>query len=128
MTEDFTRRHTRAEITAKLVENDVPVAAIQSMQEVVQNDYLRERGALLTVDDGIGGTFTLPANSSWIQKPAHALRVPRLGEQRDQVLGSELGLTANEINELEGTGAFGPRTTHAEGSGVSLSANPAVGD
>ena len=107
LTEAFTRAHTRAEITARLVEADVPVASILSMPEVVANDYLLERGALWQVDDGCGGSFTLPANTAWMEKPAHALRVPRLGEQRDAVLGEHLQLSAQQIERLEQAGAFG---------------------
>ena len=107
ITEAFTRAHTRAEITAKLVDADVPVASIRSMQEVVDDDYLRERGALWDVDDGFGGSFTLPANTAWMEKPAHALRVPRLGEQRDAVLREHLLMSTQQIERLEGVGAFG---------------------
>jgi crotonobetainyl-CoA:carnitine CoA-transferase CaiB-like acyl-CoA transferase len=107
ITETFTRAHTRAEITAKLVEVDVPVAGILSMEEVVRDPYLQQRGALRQVDDGFGGTFTLPANSAWPQDDGHTPRVPRLGEHRDAVLARELGCTAADIARLERSGAFG---------------------
>jgi len=107
ITEAFTRAHSRAEITAKLVEADVPVASILTMQEVVADSYLHDRGALWQVDDGFGGSFTLPANTAWMEKPAHALRVPRLGEQRDAVLREHLQLSAPQIERLELAGAFG---------------------
>jgi formyl-CoA transferase len=108
ITEAFTRAHTRAEITEKLIEADVPVAAILSMSEVIEDEQLQSRGALWKVDDGLGGHFTLPANSSWLEQPSHTPRVPRLGEHRDSVLGSELGMSASEIARLEKAGAFGP--------------------
>jgi crotonobetainyl-CoA:carnitine CoA-transferase CaiB-like acyl-CoA transferase len=107
ITEVFTRAHTRAEIEEKLVAADVPVATILSMKEVVSNKYLQERGALWPVDDGFGGSFTLPANTAWMEKPAHGLRVPRLGEQRDAVLRDLLQLSAQQIKGLERSGAFG---------------------
>jgi len=107
ITEAFTRAHTRAEITEKLIEVDVPVAAIHSMKEVIHDEHLRGRGALWDVDDGFGGTFTLPANTSWLERPSNRPRVPRLGEHRDSVLSGELGLVADEIARLERSGAFG---------------------
>lgn len=107
ITEAFTRKHTRAEITAKLVAADVPVASILSMPEVVADAYLHERGALWEVDDGFGGHFMLPANTAWMEKPAHALRVPRLGEHGDAVLREHLRLTPQQIERLESAGAFG---------------------
>ena len=111
ITEEFTRAHTRAEITAKLIEVDVPVAGILSMKEVVANEYLQKRGALRQVDDGFGGTFTLPANAAWFEDTGDVPRVPRLGEQRDAVLTRELGLSASDIARLDQSGAFGTDRT-----------------
>lgn len=107
ITEKFTRAHTRAEITAKLIEVDVPVAGILTMQEVATDKYLWGRGALREVDDGCGGVFTLPSNPAWMEHGDHKPRVPRLGEQREAVLSRELGLTRAEIARLEQGGAFG---------------------
>lgn len=105
--EEFTRAHTRAEITEKLVAADVPVASILGMKEVIHNDYLLERGSLWEVDDGFGGTFTLPANTAWLEKPRETLRVPRLGEHRDKVLKEQLGFSPADVERLELAGAFG---------------------
>ena len=113
ITETFTRAHTREEVTRKLIEVDVPVAAILSMKEVIDDAHLRNRGALWSVDDGFGGTFTLPANTSWLEPPAQAPRIPRLGEHRDAVLRNELGLSPVEIARLERSGAFGSEQAKA---------------
>jgi len=107
ITEEWTRAHTRAEITEKLIAEDVPVAAILSMKEVITDDHLQSRGALWNVDDGYGGTFTLPANTSWLEEPTQTPRVPRLGEHRNAVLSEQLGLAPAEIAQLERSGAFG---------------------
>jgi crotonobetainyl-CoA:carnitine CoA-transferase CaiB-like acyl-CoA transferase len=107
MTEAWTRSHTRAEIVDKLVEVDVPVASILNMNEVIDSAYLRERGALWDVDDGFGGTFTLPGNTAWLEKPEQALRIPRLGEQRNDVMRNVLRLSDAEIARFERAGAFG---------------------
>jgi crotonobetainyl-CoA:carnitine CoA-transferase CaiB-like acyl-CoA transferase len=108
ITEAFTRAHARAEIAAKLIEVDVPVASILSMEEVVQDDYLHKRGALREVGDGFGGTFTLPANAAWLDDAGQTPRIPRLGEHRHDILTRALGLTPAEIARLEQSGAFGP--------------------
>jgi crotonobetainyl-CoA:carnitine CoA-transferase CaiB-like acyl-CoA transferase len=117
ITEAFTRAHTRAEITTKLIEADVPIAGVLSMEEVVADEYLRRRGALREVDDGLGGTFTLPANMAWPEDDGHRPRVPRLGEQRDAVLQRELRMTTEDIGRLERSGAFGPSETAAAQAG-----------
>jgi len=109
ITEEFTRAHTRAEITAKLVAVDVPVAGILDMNEVIDNGYLRKRQALCAVDDGFGTTLTLPVNPAWLDESPRHRRVPRLGEHRDEVLAHELGLAAGDIARLQESGAFGHR-------------------
>lgn len=115
ITEAFTRAHTREEVTRKLVEADVPVAPILGMTEVIEDEHLRGRGALWAVDDGLGGTFTLPANTAWPERPAQPPRVPRLGEHRDAVLSDALGLSALDIARLEEAGAFGADDTAPAG-------------
>ncbi|KJK22180.1 hypothetical protein UB46_22755 [Burkholderiaceae bacterium 16] len=107
ITEAFTRAHTRAEITTKLNEADVPVAGVLSMSEVLNDAYLRQRGALQEVEDGLGGTLRLPADPSRFRTAQGALRLPRLGEHRVAVLEKELGLPPAEIARLEAAGAFG---------------------
>lgn len=112
ITEAFTRAHTREEVTAMLIEADVPVSGILSMKEVVNDEYLLKRGALRRVDDGFGGIFMLPANAAWLDDDGHIPRIPRLGEQRDVVLTRELGLTSDDILKLDRSGAFGrPKAT-----------------
>ncbi|CAM3693445.1 CoA transferase [Polaromonas hydrogenivorans] len=107
ITEAFTKKHTRAEIEAKLGAVDVPVAGILSMEEVIQDEYMRKRGAFRTVDDGIGGTMTLPADPSRFEPAPGTSRVPVLGEHREEVLRSKLGLNAEQIAKLVQAGAFG---------------------
>jgi formyl-CoA transferase len=107
ITEAFTQSHTRAEIVAKLIVVDVPVASILGMDEVVTDEYLHARGALRQVDDGLGGTFTLPACPGGFGTLPHPPRVPRLAEHRNEILGTALGLTPDDIDRLEQSGAFG---------------------
>ena len=118
ITEEWTRAHTRAEIVAKLIKVDVPVAKILSMKEVVADDHLLSRRALWQVEDGLGGTFTLPANTAWMEVTEHNPRVPRLGEHRDEILQSELGLSAADIARLQDAGAFGDRQSRQPATSI----------
>ena len=110
ITEAFTRKHTRAEIEARLAKADVPVASILSMAELTQDAYLRQRGALRTIEDGIGGTMSLPADPTRFEPAPGTARVPLLDEHRADVLSIELGLDAAVIAGLEQAGAFGATT------------------
>ena len=111
ITETFTRAHTRAQIIAKLNAADVPVASILSMDEVTNDDYLRGRGALRTVEDGIGGTMSLPRDPTRFEPAPGSALVPLLGQHRNAVLTDRLGLTAADIAALEVAGAFGKRNS-----------------
>lgn len=110
MTEHFTRQHTRAELEQRLNAVDVPVASILSMAEIEHDPYLRQRGALRTVQDGIGGTMKLPADPSRFEPAPGTARVPLLDEHRDEVLQAELGLNEEQLEALEQAGAFGALT------------------
>ncbi|SAL71735.1 formyl-CoA transferase [Caballeronia udeis] len=113
ITESFTKAHTREEIVQKLNAFDVPAASILSMAEVTQNDYLRNRGAFRTVEDGIGGTMLLPADPTRFGPAPGTSRVPLLAEHRDSVLKAKLGMTTDEIENLKHAGAFGKTKTEA---------------
>lgn len=107
ITEQFTRQHTRKEIEEKLGEMDVPVSGILSMAEVIENGYLKNRGALCEVDDGLGGSLTLPSDPTGFEPAPGTLRIPNLGEHRNALLSEVLGLDAEKIARLEQAGAFG---------------------
>jgi formyl-CoA transferase len=113
ITEEWTRAHTRQQVVDALVAQDVPVAAILQMGEVINDPYLTQRGALWECDDGIGGKFTLPANTAWFEKPGHTPKIPRLGQHRDDVLQGVLGVQPAEIARLAATGAFGTPAAEA---------------
>lgn len=114
ITEAFTRAHTREQVVAKLNDADVPVAGILSMNEVLDLEFFKGRGALLEVDDGIGGTVTLPADPARFDATAGMPSVPRLGQHRDKVLSEQLGLGPKDVSRLEQAGAFGsPKPTQA---------------
>lgn len=107
ITEAFTSRHTREEVTARLNAADVPVAAILNMNEVLDNDFFRTRGSLRQVNDGIGGTLKLPVDPTWFESGIENASLPRLGQHRDEVLMDRLGLDGRQIGELAAAGAFG---------------------
>lgn len=107
ITEAFTRVHTREQVVEKLSAFDVPVASILNMGELTDNEYMRTRGSFCTVQDGIGGTMTLPIDPTRFEHAPGSERVPLLGEHRDEVLAKQLGLGPNDIARLEQAGAFG---------------------
>jgi formyl-CoA transferase len=118
LTEAFTKAHTREQIVEKLNAVDVPVASILNMAELTQDDYMRTRGAFRTVEDGIGGTMSLPIDPTRFDPAPGSERVPLLGQHRDEVLGQELGLSPTDITRLAQAGAFGAAAPAARADAV----------
>ncbi len=106
ITSDFTSSFTRAQVVAKLAEVDVPAASVLSTREVLANDYVKGRGGLREVDDGVGGTVMLPVNPAYPEASSMP-RVPRLDEHRGEILSARLGLGPADVDRLEQAGAFG---------------------
>lgn len=104
--ESWSRTLPRDDVIAAISAADVPVAPVLTMSEVLELDHFLARGSFVDVDDTLGGTYRLPADATGfgISSPA---RVPRIGEDRDSIL-TELGLSAEKIDNLADSGAFGP--------------------
>lgn len=104
--EHWSRKLTRDEVVAALTAADVPVAPVLTMTEVLHSEHFETRGTFVEVDDAIGGTLRQPGDPTGFAV-AGKRRVPRLGEQRDDVL-KDLGFTESMLEELAKRGAFGP--------------------
>ncbi|WP_161555709.1 CaiB/BaiF CoA transferase family protein [Mangrovicoccus ximenensis] len=107
ITEDFTSQRTRDELTAIFERADVPVAAILSIPESMDNAYYAMRGAFCTADDGLGGELKLPVDPTRMSGPARRLSLPRLGQHRVEIL-AQCGFATAEQERLAAGGAFGP--------------------
>jgi len=96
-----TRR--RDEVVEQLADAGVPAAPVVLPPEVADNVQLRARGFFETLDhphagpiDYAGLPFArLRGVDRWCRRPA-----PALGEHNDEVLGGELGLTAEGLDRL----------------------------
>ncbi|MEZ5649989.1 MAG: CoA transferase [Burkholderiaceae bacterium] len=110
LTEAFTSRRTRDELTALFEAADVPVASILSIRETLENDYYALRGSFQQIDDGLGGELTVPIDPTRFHDPARRPVLPRLGQHRDEIL-AQYGFDDAQRQQLVDDGAFGPMTT-----------------
>lgn len=106
LTEAFTSQHTRDELTRIFEAVDVPIAAILSIQETMNNDYYAMRNAFIVADDGIGGELQLPIDPTRMFDPEERKTLPRLDQHREEIL-KQYGFDASARNQLEQAGAFG---------------------
>ena len=89
-------------------EHDVICAPVQSLDDVVNDPHLLERGALAKLAHGQFGDVTLPSTAlrfEDVEPPPVAL--PRgLGADNERVYGGLLGLGVSELEELAEAGAI----------------------
>jgi crotonobetainyl-CoA:carnitine CoA-transferase CaiB-like acyl-CoA transferase len=102
----------RDDVVEELASAGIPAAPVVLPPEVVDNVQLRARGFFETVehpDSGPTEYAGLPfarlcGVDRWCRRPA-----PALGQHNDEVLGGELGLTAEELDRLRESDVIGDR-------------------
>ena len=97
---------TLEEAAARLDEEDVPWAPMQTPAEVVRDPQAEAAGCLTDVPDGRGGSFRAPASPARFNgvDRAPADRPPELGAHTDAVL-AEAGLAPDAVAALRSSGA-----------------------
>jgi crotonobetainyl-CoA:carnitine CoA-transferase CaiB-like acyl-CoA transferase len=95
-----------AEIEARAIEHDVPVATAYTAADIAVDAHMAARGDLVTVADPvIGPTRQQAAFPRFVgESVAPPTGAPRLGEHTREVLGGLLGLTDTELDDLEAAG------------------------
>ena len=90
----------------------VPCAPVNSMREALEDEQVREREMLLTVEHPVFGALREVASpiktAGAIAKPAPA---PRLGEHTEAILRELLHYAPDRIAALRASGVFGPAPT-----------------
>jgi crotonobetainyl-CoA:carnitine CoA-transferase CaiB-like acyl-CoA transferase len=102
----------RDAVVEELAAAGIPAAPVVLSPDVVDNVQLRARGFFETVDhphtgrtEYAGLPFArLRGVDRWCRRPA-----PGLGQHNDEVLGGELGLTAEELDRLRESQVIGDR-------------------
>jgi crotonobetainyl-CoA:carnitine CoA-transferase CaiB-like acyl-CoA transferase len=108
----WTRGRDRAELVAALRARGIPASEVANPCRLLQgNPQLRARGWFETPAHPVVGAMPIPtlpfrfeSISRWLRTPA-----PTLGRDNERVLGTLLGLSAEEVRELESEGVIGTR-------------------
>ena len=97
-----------ADITEKLVANEVPVGPVQTPAQMSRDPHLSERQMMVEVPTESGkGTIMAPGLSIKFSKTKGALgKVPAAGEHTCEILGRLPGMTAEKIEELHVRGVL----------------------
>jgi crotonobetainyl-CoA:carnitine CoA-transferase CaiB-like acyl-CoA transferase len=103
---EWTSARTAVEVEEACVEHDVPVATAYTAADMFADPHFAAREDLVAVDDPVAGPLRQQAPyprfvGEPVVPPAGA---PRLGEHTDDVLGTLLGLEADELASLHDRG------------------------
>jgi crotonobetainyl-CoA:carnitine CoA-transferase CaiB-like acyl-CoA transferase len=109
----WTSAHTRAELEEQTRRQGVPAAPVRTLEEVLEDPGMHERGMLRWVDHPEVGHVVLPATPLRIEgaPPPDFEPSPFLNQHEGQVLGDLLGLDEAEREALRAAGGLGPRFT-----------------
>ena len=91
---------------AILVENGIPVGAINNLAEVAEHPQVKARGSLVEIEHPRAGKLRMPGLPVRLSSTPGAVRTPApmLGQHTDEVLHDLLGLSAQEIAALRSAG------------------------
>ena len=90
---------TAAEVEARCVAHQVPVATAYDAADILADPHFAERGDLVTVDDPVAGPHRQQAPYPRLDghRPEAPRPAPRLGEHNDEVWGGLVGLSDDEL-------------------------------
>jgi formyl-CoA transferase len=103
---EWCKERALAEIERLLVEHDVPVSGVYSVDEIVADPHVLARGAIVEVDDPVIGPIRQQAPVPRLDRTPLAVTggAPKLGEHTDEVLSSLLGMSGDDIAALRSEG------------------------
>jgi formyl-CoA transferase len=103
----WTSERTKVEAMQALGEAGIPASAVFDAADLADDQYLRERGMVVSYDHPVRGRVTIPKLP--IQMSASSVPIapaPLLGEHNEQVYSGMLGLPVTELQELQRIGAI----------------------
>jgi len=106
--EQWASTRTRLEACAELSSAGIAAGPCSTTDEVIEDEHVENRHMLVEVDrpDGAAGAILVPGNPVKLSAVAEGpeRRPPWLGEHTNEVLGAELGLSVDRIDELRADG------------------------
>jgi crotonobetainyl-CoA:carnitine CoA-transferase CaiB-like acyl-CoA transferase len=107
----WTSAHTRAELEALTRRHGVPAAPVRTLEEVLEDPGMHERGMLRWVDHPEVGRVVLPATPLRIEgaPPPDFAPSPFLNQHEAEVLGDLLGMDEAQREAARAAGGLGPR-------------------
>jgi formyl-CoA transferase len=106
--EDWMANKSRQEVCDLMLEHGVPAAPAQDMEDIVACPHLEARQAFWEIEDPALGKVKVIGNPIKMSAapPFPPTPPPLVGQHNQEILGSLLGLSAQEIDDLKARGAL----------------------
>ncbi len=112
--EEWTMTKTKFEAMDILNKYDIPCGPILSMQEIAEEQSLRDTGTVVEVDHPTRGKYLTVGNPIKMSDSiSEVKRSPLLGEHTDEILRDVLRWDETKIAEIRASGAIGSETRAA---------------
>lgn len=105
--EDFTKSRTKEELFRNARERGLLLAPVTTIEEVTHSEQLESRKYWTSVDhEELGKAFHYPGPfAKFSEQPiTYRRRPPKIGEHNAEVYGGELGMSDQEVAELQNKG------------------------
>ncbi|MFH1382227.1 MAG: CoA transferase [Chloroflexota bacterium] len=100
-------QHTKEEIFQLCQSNGVPAAPIRTVEDVANDEHLKERGYFVEIDHPAAGKLKYPGAGYQLSKTPFLIQraAPRLGEHNEEIYCEKLGYSKADLDALrkEGT-------------------------
>ncbi|HTE84834.1 MAG TPA: CoA transferase [Dehalococcoidia bacterium] len=108
LVEQFTRRHTKAELTTLLQSHGIPCLPVNSPADFLAEPQIRERGLFGPVHSDELGDYRSPQFPVMVDgaRVSSAGPPPALGEYNGAIYGGSLGLSLNDLELLFARGVI----------------------
>lgn len=102
MIEGWTMQHTKQKVMEILGEGGIPCGAVMNAIDIHNDPHLKERGMIGTMNHPVRGSFDMPGFPVQLQDSLVEIEpAPLLGQHTKEVLEDILGLTNEDLAELE---------------------------
>jgi len=113
--EEWTMTRTKFEVMEICNPRNIPVGPILSMKELAEDQGLRAAGTIVEVPHPTRGSYlTVGCPIKMSDSPVEVVRSPLLGEHTEEILREVCGYSADEIQDIAGSGAIGELPRAAE--------------